>query len=63
MVKSFTHQVLVDWPIHVAGQPRGPTSTDFRLWISCYHLLESVTVKPSCDRLQSGADQPGGLAG
>jgi hypothetical protein len=43
------------WPSHVDGRPRGTTSTDFQLWIPCYRLLESVTVKPTYERLQSGA--------
>jgi hypothetical protein len=44
------------------GRPQGSASTDFQLQIPHYRLLKSVTVKPTCERLQSGADQPGGLA-
>jgi hypothetical protein len=61
LVKSITHQVVAGRPSHMAGRPRGLVSTDFQLQISCYHLLESVTVKLTHERLQSGADQPGGL--
>jgi hypothetical protein len=63
LVKSVTHQVVVDWPSHVAGRSRGPFSTDFLIQIPCYRLLESVTVKPTHERLQSGAGRPRGLAG
>jgi hypothetical protein len=63
LVKSVTHQVVASRPSHMAGQPRGPASTDFRLWIPYYHLLESVTMKPTHERLQSGADRPWGLTG
>jgi hypothetical protein len=41
----------------MAGQPRDMASTDFRLWIIYYRLLESVTVKLTHERLQSGAGQ------
>jgi hypothetical protein len=63
LVKSVTHQVVAGRPSHVAGQPRGPASTDFWFWIPCYRLLESVTVKPTRERLQSGAGWLGDLAG
>jgi hypothetical protein len=63
LVKFVTHQVLAGWPSHVAGRPRGLASTDFQLWIPYYCLLESITMKPTRERLQSGADWPGGLAG
>jgi hypothetical protein len=63
MVKSVTHQVVVGRPSHVAGQPQGPASTDFWLRIPYYPILESVTVKSTREMLQSGAGQPGGLAG
>jgi hypothetical protein len=62
-VKSVTHQVVAGWPSHVAERPRGLASTDFQLRIRCYHLLETATVKSTRERLQSGADRPGGLAG
>jgi hypothetical protein len=58
MVKSVTHQVVFGQPSHVAGRPQGPASTDFWLWIPCYHLLGSVTVKPTRERQQSGASRP-----
>jgi hypothetical protein len=29
LVKSVTHEVMAGWPSHVAGQPRGPASTNF----------------------------------
>jgi hypothetical protein len=51
LVKSVTRQV-------VAGWPRGLASTDFRLWIPYYRLLDSVTVKLTRERLQSGAVRP-----
>jgi hypothetical protein len=57
-----THQVVAGRPSHEVRQPQGPASTDFWLRIPCYHLLEIVTVKPTRERLQSGAEQPGGLA-
>ena len=56
LVKSITRQV-------VGGQPWSSASTDLQLGIPLYHLLESVTVKPTCERLQGGADQLGGLVG
>jgi hypothetical protein len=62
LVKSVTHQVVASWPSHVAGRPQGLASTNFPLRIPCYRLLESVTVKPTRERLQSGAGRPGGLA-
>jgi hypothetical protein len=62
LVKSVTHHVVDGRPSHVVGQPQGLTSIDFRLRIPYYRLLESVTMKPTCERLQSGAGQTGGLA-
>jgi hypothetical protein len=59
LVKFVTHQVVAGRPSHMAGRPPGLASIDFQLWIPCYHLLESVTVKPTRERLQSGADRPG----
>jgi hypothetical protein len=58
LVKSVTRHVVAGRPSHVVGQPRGPASTDFRLWILCYRLSKSVIVKLTCERLQSGADRP-----
>jgi hypothetical protein len=58
LVKLVTHQVVAGRPSHVAEQPQGPVSTDFERQISCYRLLGSVTVKPTHERLQSGASRP-----
>jgi hypothetical protein len=55
LIKLVTRQVLVGRPSHVAGQPPSPASTDFKLQIPCYHLLESVLMKQTHERLQSGA--------
>jgi hypothetical protein len=63
LVKSVTRQVVAGQPSLMAGRPRGFAFTDFRLRIPCYHILECVTVKLTRERLQSGAGQPGGLAG
>jgi hypothetical protein len=62
LVKLVTHEVVAGRPSYMAGRPRGLASTDFRLWIPCYHLLECVIMKPTHERLQSGADRSGGLA-
>jgi hypothetical protein len=62
LVKSVTHQVVAGRPSHVAERSRGPASIDFRLQIPCYRLLESVTMKPTHERLQSGVYWSGGLA-
>jgi hypothetical protein len=56
LVKLVTHQVM-------AGRPWGPASTDIWLWIPYYRLLESVTLKPTHERLQCGASRLGGMAG
>jgi hypothetical protein len=45
------------------GWPPSPASTNFKLQIPCYRLLESVPIKRTHERLQSRADQPGSLAG
>jgi hypothetical protein len=63
LITSVTRQVLADWPSHVAGRPPSLASTDFKLWIPCYHLLESVSMKQTRERLQSGADRTRSLAG
>jgi hypothetical protein len=63
LIKSVTCQVLADWPSHMAGPPPSPASTDFKLRISCYRLLESMPVKQTHERLQSGTGQPESLAG
>jgi hypothetical protein len=44
LIKSVTHQVVVGQPSHVSGRAQGPVSTDFRLRIPYYRLLESVTM-------------------
>jgi hypothetical protein len=58
LVKSITRQVVVGQPSHMAERPEGPASTGLWLWIPCYRLLESVTVKPTGERQQTGAGQP-----
>jgi hypothetical protein len=55
LVKSVTPQVVAGRRSHMVGQPRGLASINFRLQITCYHLLESVIVKLTHERLQSGA--------
>jgi hypothetical protein len=62
LVKSVTCQVVTGRPSQVVRQTRGLASTDFQLRIPCYRLLESVTIKPTRERLQSAADRPGDLA-
>jgi hypothetical protein len=52
-------QVVADRPSHVACLPRGLASIDFWLRIPYYCLLDSVTVKLTCERLQSGTGWPG----
>jgi hypothetical protein len=47
----------------VAGRPWSSASTDLQFGIPLYHLLESMTAKPTRERLQGEADWPGGLAG
>jgi hypothetical protein len=47
----------------MAGCPWSSASTDLQLGIPLFSLLESVTAKPTSERLQGGAVQPGGLAG
>jgi hypothetical protein len=51
LVTSVTCQVMAGWPSHVAERPWDPASTDFQLQIPCYLLLESVTMKPTHERL------------
>jgi hypothetical protein len=51
MVKSVTCQV-------VAGRPWSLASTNLQLGIPLYHLLESVTMKPTHERLQGLAGRP-----
>jgi hypothetical protein len=56
LIKLVTCQV-------VAGRPWSSVSTDLQLGIPLYRLLDSVTTKPTHERLQGGAGQLGGLAG
>jgi hypothetical protein len=63
LVKSVTHQVVANWPSHVASWPWSLACTNLQLGISLYRLLESVAAKPTRERLQGVADRPGGLAG
>jgi hypothetical protein len=58
LIKSVTRQVLAGQPSHVADRPLSLASTDFKLWIPCYRLLESVPMKQTHERLQSGASLP-----
>jgi hypothetical protein len=51
LIKLVTCQVLAGRPSHMAGRPPDPASTDFQLQIPCYHLLESVPMKPTHERL------------
>jgi hypothetical protein len=51
MVKSVTCQVVVGQPGHMAGWPWSSASTNLQLEIPIYRLLESVTVKPTHERL------------
>jgi hypothetical protein len=51
LVRSVTHQVVADRPSSLA-------STDFKLQIPCYRLLESVLMKETRKTLQSGAGRP-----
>jgi hypothetical protein len=55
LVKLVALQVVGGWPCSWA-------SIDLQLGIPLYHLFESVTVKPTRERLQGGAGPPGGLA-
>jgi hypothetical protein len=54
--------VLASRPDHVADQPLSLASTDFKLRIPCYCLLENLHVKETRERLQRGVGWPGGLA-
>jgi hypothetical protein len=63
LVKSATHQVVAGRPSHVASRPWSLASTDLHLGNLLYHLLESVTTKPTHERLQGGAARPGSLTG
>jgi hypothetical protein len=62
LVKSVTRQVAASRPSHVTSQPWSTASTDLQLGIPLYRLLESVTVKLTCERLQGGVGRLGGLA-
>jgi hypothetical protein len=54
LVKSVTRQVMASCPSHVVSRPWSSASTDLQLGIPLYGLLESVTVKPTRERLQGG---------
>jgi hypothetical protein len=45
LIKSVTPQVLASRPSHVVGQPPSLASTDFKLRIPYYCLLESMPVR------------------
>jgi hypothetical protein len=62
LVKSVTHHVVAGRHSHVVDQPWSSASTDLQLRIPLYRLLESVTAKPTHERLQGGAGQLGDLA-
>jgi hypothetical protein len=51
LVKSITRQVVAGWPSHVDGQLWSLVSTDHQEGIPIYRLLESVTMKPTGERL------------
>jgi hypothetical protein len=61
LVKSVTCQVVPGRPSYVTGRPWSSASTDLEIGIPLYHLLESVTAKPTHERLQGGAGRPWGL--
>jgi hypothetical protein len=63
LIKSVIHQVLAGRPSHMTGRQWSAGSTDSRPWVPFHRLLKSVTAKESHRRLQSGANQPGSLAG
>jgi hypothetical protein len=63
LVKSVTRQLGADRPSHVVGRPWSSASTNLQLGIPLYLLLESVTAKPTHERLQGGATWLGDLAG
>jgi hypothetical protein len=63
LIQPVTCQVLAGRPSQVACQPLSLTSTDFKLRIPCYHLLESVSVKQTREKMQSAAGQPESLDG
>jgi hypothetical protein len=58
LIKLVTCQVLASRPSHGAGLPPSPASTKFQHWIPYHCLQESVAVKPTHERLQSGAGRP-----
>jgi hypothetical protein len=63
LIKLVTRQVLAGRPSHETIQPPSSASTDFKLQIPCYRPLESMPVKQTRERLQSGADRPPWSAG
>jgi hypothetical protein len=58
LVKLVTRQVVAGRPSHMVGRPWSSASTDLQLGIPLYCLLESITVKPTLEMLQGGADRP-----
>jgi hypothetical protein len=63
LIKLVIRQVLVGQPSYMAGRPWIVASTDSKPQVPFQCLLESVTTKETHGRLQSGAGQPGSLAG
>jgi hypothetical protein len=63
LAKSVTCQVVASWSSHMAGRPWSSASTNFQKGIPLYCLLETVTSKPTRERLQDGAGRPRGLTG
>jgi hypothetical protein len=63
LIKSVIHQVLANWPSHVAGRPSSMASTDSRPWVPFHRLLESIIAKETHKWIQSGASQLGCLVG
>jgi hypothetical protein len=59
LIKSVTCHMLAGQPIHVAGRPSSPASTDFKVWIPCYRLLESMLVKQTREGMQVGSVSQG----
>jgi hypothetical protein len=58
LIKSVTCQVVAGGPSHMASRQWSSASTDLQLRIPLYCLLESVTVKPTPERLQGGPGRP-----
>jgi hypothetical protein len=58
LVKSVTRQVVAGRPSHMADRPWSSAFTNLQFGIPLYRLLESVTPKPTHERLQGGAGHP-----